>query len=209
MSRLDEERWAGFSARLGADPEIAAAVFRALDGLHAVPRRPYHGLSHVMQTLGALDELTGDQPPAAAELALWFHDAICVPAGDSNEERSAAVLDSIGPSIGVDAATLGDATRAILATKRHREVADEVARLVVDADLSILGQPTDVYERYAGAIRAEYGAFGDAEYAAGRASFLEGLLARNPIFLTGAGVSLYEGRARANIERELSKHRGS
>jgi len=70
VSRRVEERWAGFSARLGADPEIAAAVFRALDGLHAVPRRPYHGLSHVMQTLGALDELSGGAPSVGAELAL-------------------------------------------------------------------------------------------------------------------------------------------
>ena len=98
--------------------------------------------------------------------------------------------------------------RAILATKHDRTPDGTLAATLVDADLAILGAASDVYDRYAADIRAEWSHVPEDAYRAGRADILEGFLARDRVFHTDAGRAAWVGRARDNLTREIRTLRG-
>jgi predicted metal-dependent HD superfamily phosphohydrolase len=74
--------------------------------------------------------------------------------------------------------------------------------VLVDADLSILGAPAEVYDRYAAAVRAEYAHVPADAWRAGRSAVLRSFLDRPAIFHTAAGRGRWEEAARANLGRE-------
>jgi predicted metal-dependent HD superfamily phosphohydrolase len=79
------------------------------------------------------------------------------------------------------------------------------AALLVDVDLAILGQPSDVYTAFAGAIRREYWWVPRERYVAGRGKLLQQFLSRATIYQHDFFHSKYEQQARANIAAELQR----
>jgi predicted metal-dependent HD superfamily phosphohydrolase len=162
----------------------------------------YHVLTHV---LGCLEELNRSRDLAkdadAIRLALWFHDAVWEPGRPDNEEASAALADEALAAGGVPEARRGAVRALILATRHDRTPEDPDARLIADIDLAILGADPDDYDRYERAVRREYGPLSDAAFAAGRAAFAAGLLARPRIFATERYFRRLEAAARANLAR--------
>jgi predicted metal-dependent HD superfamily phosphohydrolase len=94
--------------------------------------------------------------PAEVELALWFHDAVYRTWRSDNEARSAGWAARVLTQGGVEPASILRVQSAILAT-RHAEVElTGDAALVVDIDLSILGQPAGIYGEFERNVRREY-----------------------------------------------------
>ncbi len=77
------------------------------------------------------------------------------------------------------------------------------AGLLVDLDLSILGQPEAVFNRYENEIRREYAWVADGEFARGRSRVLEGFAIRPSIYSTPFFRAKYESAARANLARSI------
>ncbi|HZT63588.1 MAG TPA: hypothetical protein VFA36_10670, partial [Burkholderiales bacterium] len=77
--------------------------------------------------------------------------------------------------------------------------------VVLDIDMSILGEPWERYRRYADGVRAEYvpAAVSARRFAAGRMMFLSRLLGGGAIFHTPEGADRWERAARQNVAREL------
>jgi predicted metal-dependent HD superfamily phosphohydrolase len=162
----------------------------------------YHVLGHVLACLDELDrsrDLAEDAD--AVRVALWFHDAVWEPGRPDNEEASAALADEALAAGGVPEARRGAVRALILATRHDRTPEDPDARLIADIDLAILGADPDDYDRYERAVRREYGPLSDAAFAAGRAAFAAGLLARPRIFATERYFRRLEAAARANLAR--------
>ena len=94
------------------------------------------------------------------------------------------------------------------ATAAHRLAGDLVATpgaaCFLDADLAVLGAEPPIYDRYAAAIRTEYGHLDDAAYRAGRRAVLESLAARPHLYLSGRGRARFDAPARANLGREIA-----
>lgn len=83
-------------------------------------------------------------------------------------------------------------------------------KLFLDADLSVLGGTTEEYDTYAAGIALEYGGlYSREEYCAGRARVLRSFLNRPALYFTDYARDKLEGRARANLERELAVLEGS
>jgi predicted metal-dependent HD superfamily phosphohydrolase len=84
---------------------------------------------------------------------------------------------------------------------------DADAALFLDCDMAILGQPPQEYDRYERAIAQEYAFVPPADYRAGRARFLEKLLASERIFLSERFFAEREAQARENLARALASLR--
>lgn len=190
-----------------------ATMTRVMDGLrnrYAEPHRAYHGQAHIDAMLAGLRQaVTAFADVEAAELAVWFHDAIYDPAASDNEGRSACLmLDQLAGL--ADPALLQRAAIMIRATATHAVpsgLAPDLARdaaLFLDLDLAVLGADPGTYDAYERGIAAEYVPIhGEPRFRAGRHAFLQGLITRPRLFLTDEAHVRLDGPARANISRTL------
>jgi predicted metal-dependent HD superfamily phosphohydrolase len=174
----------------------ARAVAARVVACYREPHRRYHTVEHLGEVLAVLDAAGATTLGAPVELAAWFHDAVYDPRAEAgaNEQASADLSRALLGPVGVPDDTLSETARLILLTAGHTaDPGDVPGRVLVDADLWILGSPAERYRRYATDVRAEYRHLTDAEWRAGRSRVLGALLAR-PV--TAA--------ARANMARELA-----
>lgn len=142
-------------------------------------------------------------------LATLFHDAVYEPLAKDNEARSAVLAhEAIAAEPRLASIDVAAVTSLIEATAHHASFKprdeDDDRSLFLDADMSVLGAPTDVYDAYTRGVRAEYAAVPDEAFRAGRGTFLRGVLAAPAIFLSPFFRGRLEAAARANVARELA-----
>ena len=204
-----ERRWWRFCRALGGgqqERDGARAAFAELDRRYTDPRRRYHGWSHVLACLRELDRVRRScAEPAAAELALWFHDVVYEPGAQDNEQASARLAAEWAVRLGLDEQAAQTVGRLILATRHggpEAELAGDEA-LVADIDLAVLGRASREYRAYARRIRAEYARLPEPEFRLRRAALLSALLRRPALYRSAAFRRRYERKARRNLRREL------
>jgi predicted metal-dependent HD superfamily phosphohydrolase len=182
-------------------PPLDRTVREDLLRRYAEPHRRYHDLRHLREVLDAVDRLAGHADDIdAVRLAGWFHDAVYDPRAGDNEERSAALAHAmLGTPLAEEVARLVRLTA-------HHVVApgDGNGAALCDADLAILGASPERYDQYAADVRAEYAHLSDGTFRSGRAAVLTRLLDRERLYTTATAYDLWERRARANVQRELS-----
>ena len=168
--------------------------------------RRYHGRTHLLAVLEALDLLCAPAtPPRTVQLAAWFHDAVYRGAAGQDEEDSARLAEERLAHAGLPGADIEEVARLVRLTSDHRpEPGDDDGALLCDADLSVLGGEPEPYARYVAAVRADYAHIGDADFAAGRAAVVRQLLALDPLFSTERARQLWQEAARRNLEAELA-----
>jgi predicted metal-dependent HD superfamily phosphohydrolase len=173
--------------------------------------RKYHGRTHLLATLEALDVLTEpEEPPRTVVLAAWFHDAVYHGIAAQDEEDSAILAEERLHDAGLPAADVAEVARLVRMTADHRpEQGDRDGALLSDADLSVLGGEPEEYARYVSAVRQEYAHIGDADFAAGRAAVVRHLLGLDPLFHTQRALDLWLEAARRNLAGELSGRKES
>jgi predicted metal-dependent HD superfamily phosphohydrolase len=201
------QRWLALCDRLGIQGR--ERDFRAvMDGWRSWGRR-YHTVDHLAACLREFDAFAElAVRPAEVEFALWLHDAIYRTWRSDNEERSAAWAARLLEQGGAPADVV-DRVRALILATRHAdgECAGDAA-LVMDVDLSILGQPDGVYAQFEQDVRKEYWWVPRRKYVAGRTAILQGFLARPYIYVWPQFRERYEVRARENLERAITVLRG-
>jgi predicted metal-dependent HD superfamily phosphohydrolase len=77
------------------------------------------------------------------------------------------------------------------------------AALTVDVDLSILGQPSAIYDAFEHAVRKEYWWVPRRRFCAARVRVLRSFLDRSAIFRWPLFRERYESVARANLARAI------
>jgi predicted metal-dependent HD superfamily phosphohydrolase len=148
------------------------------------------------------------QRPGPVLWALYWHDAIYDPRASDNEEQSAQLLEKEAAGL-LSPYDVTFAARLIRATATHTipdglSTADaEDLALFLDLDLSILGAPEDVYDRYEQAIRAEYAFVDEDRFRAGRSAILKGFLDRERLYFTDIAHADWDAAARANLTRAI------
>lgn len=185
--------------RLGGDVTAAKEVFKQLEAAWSEPHRRYHDLRHLAECLQRLTELGHDD---TIELALWFHDAIYVPAAKDNEARSAEWL--MHAKLGIDVTRAAELVRC---TAHHDAPAEGDAALMLDIDLSILGADSMRFLEYDHQIEAEHPNVPHTAFIVKRGRFLAAQLARPRMFNTDLAHERFERRARAQIEGLLASPR--
>ena len=178
---------------------------------YAEPHRSYHGQAHVDTLLeGLVQEAGAMRHRTAAELAVWYHDAIYDPAASDNEDRSAALLlNEMAGLVCPD--VLRAAVVMVHATARHmlppgldEELRADVATFL-DLDMAVLGTDFVEYEAYETGIAAEYvPVYGLQAFRTGRGAFIRGMLARERLFLTERFHRRLDTAARVNLRRAIA-----
>jgi predicted metal-dependent HD superfamily phosphohydrolase len=187
-------------AGLPADLETGAALIEA----YGAPARRYHGLSHLAFLFSEEERLAAQiQDRALVRFAIWFHDAIYLPAAPDNEDQSAAwAQDALkaAPDLAVRVAAL------ILKTKAHGVgAASPDEALFLDMDIAILGAPADTYRAYAAGVRQEYGAVPDGPWLAGRLKFIAAQRALPALFRTLPYRASHGPQAQINLAWEAGE----
>lgn len=194
-------RWGETAGLLGLP--LPAEHLDDLVARYGEPHRAYHDLAHVLDCLRQAREVRACFAAAgAAELALWYHDAVYDPRRGDNEERSAALAAAHLGERRELAAAVGE---LVLATRHDRPPASADAALVADIDLSVLGAPEEAFDAYDRAVREEYRWVPAPLYRRRRREVLRAFLARPRIYATDLFAARLEGAARANLARAVAR----
>lgn len=182
------------------------ALFLDLLDRWSEDHRRYHGCTHLLAVLEAMDLLTDPaDPPRTVLLAAWFHDAVYRGIAGQDEEESARLAQERLTDAGLPAAEVEEVARLVRLTSDHRpEPGDDDGALLCDADLSVLGGEPEPYARYVAAVREDYAHIGDADFAAGRAAVVRHLLELDPLFHSDRARELWLDAARRNLLGELA-----
>ncbi|MDZ7840109.1 MAG: hypothetical protein U5R46_04680 [Gammaproteobacteria bacterium] len=198
-------RFAGLMKRFSLEP-YADELFTLLDRCYGKPGRHFHNLAHIRRCIDRLDEvhdLLDD--PDAAEIALWFHDAIHDPERDDNELRSALLFEERA-GIYLPAQRAESIHSMIMATVHcGASGAGNDARYTADIDLSGLAAPWPEFLQAAEMLHRECGHATGSDFQIGSERFFRRLLSGPGIYLTEHFRTRCEVRARRNIETWLSR----
>lgn len=207
MSALNAERWQQIWRRAIKQAPPAGGYERLL-AMYAEPHRHYHNQLHIADCLKEFDlvrQLAVE--PEAVEFAIWFHDAVYDTRAGDNEERSAKLAEDWLREAGASGAFLNSVRQLVLATKAHDATLHLDAPLLVDVDLSILGQSPERFWEYERAIRSEYDWVEQKIFASKRAEILERFLARPRLYLTAPCFERFEVQGRANLRASIERLR--
>jgi len=194
-------KWHGLLQTWAVDPTLAQQAFEEIVTHYAGPGRFYHTFEHVQNMLETLESLgSPGRNLNAVKLAAWLHDVIYDSRVSDNEERSAEYADRLCQKLSIPDARV--VVSLILKTKTHDAGDDPDAKVLIDADLAVLGANEPLYRTYAQQIRHEYAWVPEPEYRTGRRRVLERFRARPKIYHLLVHL---EVPARRNIDAEIAE----
>lgn len=171
------QRWTKLSSTLGIDSQDAKIMFDTLQKNYSDPTRAYHNKDHLIDCFEMLDQYMNDESTVKPksreilELSLFFHDIIDERNNPTGVDESAALALAFLAKSKNPKYTHPDQiallNKNIMATKYSLPPAADMSldtQLMVDIDLSILGQNADRYQEYTESIRKEYPAVSEAQY---------------------------------------------
>lgn len=209
MNLATPERWTRLW-RAAIKTDGPTRSYERLVEMYSEPHRHYHNLRHISDCLEWLDRFAAlAREPLAVELAIWFHDAVYDTRASDNEECSAQLARVWLAETGAATALVESVAQLVLATQSHDSSLHPDAPLLVDVDLSILGQPEPRFWEYEEAIRREFDWVPAQVFAAKRAEILEGFLARKRLYQTDALFLELEEKARANLQASIRRLKSS
>jgi predicted metal-dependent HD superfamily phosphohydrolase len=179
--------------------------FQQLVAAYSSDDRYYHTLVHIQQVLNSIESLQCDFTNLSAVcLAGWFHDVVYDPQRQDNESCSALYTESILHSLNVPQDLIAEVQRLILLTQSHQvEEDNNNGKILLDADLAILGTSPERYQIYVQQIRQEYDWLSEEAFHIGRTQFLQNMLHRHSIYQTLPMQQTAEAQARINLNREF------
>lgn len=201
-------RWISMLWGLKVNPAEYLGTYYELVERYSKQDRSYHDLGHVAHCLREFESARHlAQSQLDVEIALWFHDAVYDPKAKDNEEKSAELADAFAKSVAPDA--VQNVHRLVIATKHVDVPASIDQQLIADVDLSIFGQPWEVFAKYNAAIREEYSWVEPELFFKERAKVLISFLARPQIYATEFFRAKYEQIARDNLLEAVRKSTAS
>lgn len=188
-----------------ADDSISKHLWNEIVINYCDAGRYYHNLNHLEAIIRELSDVKDNIPHwDTAMFSVFYHDIVYNALRSDNEAQSADKAQLRLNDIGFPKDQTTQCVLQILATKGHNPGDDATTQLFIDADLAILGKPTQAYTEYSENLRKEFFIYTDKEYKAGRKKILKHFLAMDRIFKTEHFYNKYEKQARKNIESELS-----
>jgi predicted metal-dependent HD superfamily phosphohydrolase len=206
-------RWKETLQKLLADYALprAAEHLARFEEAYCEPHRRYHTLTHIEHLLSqfelasdaAGDAVVSRTPSNELLFAALYHDVVYDTNRSDNEEASAQQIGLILEECTAPSPDIDRIQEMIRATKHSGdfENADEETKLLLDADMSILGGTKDTYEEYVRNVRFEYKQVSDELWKYHRVRFLIGCLKSTRIYYS-AYFSRLEKQARQNIADE-------
>lgn len=134
----------------------------------------YHNFDHIVKMLDELKTIELDEyDRLALTMAILYHDIVYLPGMIDNEEMSVEYFKRY--ENGFSEQFIEQVSRLIMATKSHKKNIDKLSDIIIDLDMMILGQSSNIYENYSKKIRKEYGDVPDDKFYPARLKFLKSL----------------------------------
>ncbi len=198
--------WMQLGRKYSSDEQYLQFVWEKVLKQHSAKNRHYHNLNHIWSMINQSNEFEKDlNDKDLIDFSIWFHDIIYKSTKKNNEEESAKFALEVLTKLSFDTDKRQKVYNFILSTKKH-QVLDRTNldnSYLLDFDLSILGKPWVVYEKYIQQIRREYKIYPDILYKPGRKKVLHSFLERETLYFTEKYQSLFEVTARENLSREI------
>jgi predicted metal-dependent HD superfamily phosphohydrolase len=189
-----------------SDIRLVIQLWNEIETNYSNKKRHYHTLTHLENLLQQLLAVkTKIKEWDTVLFTLYYHDIIYNPLKTTNEEKSAEFAENRMQLIAVPQPIIDNCINQILATKKHLLSTDDDTNIFTDADLSILGQPWELYEKYYKQVRKEYALYPDLIYIPGRKKVLQHFLQMQQIFKTDYFFEKFEEQAKENLKKELQK----
>lgn len=198
-------RWAE-TLNLVGSTGAPSSVFEEILTKYQEPWRFYHTLKHLRSGFEVLDHFFKSKVTGQVELALWYHDFEYDTHASDNENKSAEVAsDRITKILQIPLNFAIEVGQLILATKYTAGPSTDQAKILLDVDLSVLGEAPAVFDQYEEDVRKEYSWVPEVDFRNGRREILERFLNPTIYNTTEMRSSLYEVRARENLKRSIEK----
>ncbi|WP_224996573.1 hypothetical protein [Cesiribacter sp. SM1] len=199
-----KESWLKLASHYTRHQDLAEQLWQEIEQAYSSKGRYYHTLQH----LNSLIKLANTHKASVQDIdslnfAIFYHDIVYSPLRKDNEEKSAELAVARMQRLGLSVHQQEHICQQILATKAHTDSPDPDTRLLLDFDLSILGNDWENYLTYTRQIRKEYSLVPYFLYRKGRKKVLQHFLALPTIYKTQQFQDMYEHAAKQNIEREL------
>ncbi|MFD2566907.1 HD domain-containing protein [Pseudotenacibaculum haliotis] len=197
--------WLKLGRKYSDDEQYIESVWKEVKRKYTGKKRHYHNLNHIYHMLRQAKECEAEVDDAeVVSFAIWFHDIIYKSSKKDNEEKSAEFARRTLENTELEKERVDKVYDLILSTKKHEIINPSIDNdFLLDFDLSILGQPWNVYEEYIQNIRKEYSIYPSFLYNPGRKKVLESFLRREVLYFTEKYRVLYEDQARKNLEKEI------
>jgi predicted metal-dependent HD superfamily phosphohydrolase len=190
--------WQAFGA------PVPEGLLEALLAHYAEPHRHYHTQAHLDACLAHFGRVRAQADrPHEVEMALWFHDAIYAIGAPDNEQRSADWARSALLQAGARPDAADRVAALVMVTRHDCAPATTDQALLLDADLSILGQRPAVFDAYERQVRTENGAVPEDFFRRRRQGILQQFLDRPRIYHSAPFFEAFEAQARANLARSI------
>lgn len=198
--------WVELASKYSGNSKLIIQLWEEIAVSYSSEGRYYHNLNHLTFMLGELIGCKAHiQDFDSISFSVFYHDMIYDPLKKDNEEKSAEKALWCLKKLDVPGGIIKKCELQIMATKAHNLTEDTDINFLVDADLSILGEPPQVYELYTSNIRKEYAMFNNSVYREGRIKVLQHFLGMDKIYKTQYFYESQEQQARNNLNRELNK----
>ncbi|MBB4801922.1 putative metal-dependent HD superfamily phosphohydrolase [Flavobacterium nitrogenifigens] len=173
-----------------------------LEKAYSKKSRHYHNLTHLKEMIASFEVYRDKlENPNEILFSIFYHDFVYSASKKDNELKSAEYALAVLPeNVSLNKQLVFD---AICATQQHQQNEIGDINWLIDFDLKILAKDWEDYKIYFQQIRKEYRIYPDFLYKPGRAKALKHFLENEFIFQTNEFRSLYDEKARANIENEI------
>lgn len=183
--------------------------FRELVAKYNGPKRYYHTLDgHIKFCIYTFFEhiMYQVKDPISVLWQLILHDVVMDFYRSDDDVKSAEYAKEFLSKYGVNARVVKKVTKAIIYHDHRQNPHDEDIAFGLDADLFILAQPQDVFDKYESDVRKEYAWVEELTFRKERTEILSNFLNNRPsIFLTSYFKNRYEQQARKNLKRSILK----
>ncbi len=199
-----KEKFLGLIGQYSTDMDYHGACWQEIETQYSAKSRYYHNLEHLEHMISGLEQVkTHIENLDALLFSIYYHDIIYKPTKSNNEHQSTLFFEKRITNTSFDSIPL--CMTQIEATKAHQKSTTHDTNILLDLDLSILGQPPDTYYKYTKKIRKEYRMYPNFMYRKGRKKVLSHFLALESIFKTDFFKNQYEQQARENLNYELNQ----
>jgi predicted metal-dependent HD superfamily phosphohydrolase len=199
-----KETFSNLLNKYTASNQIVSDFWAEIEQHYTAQNRHYHTLLHLENILQQLTLVKNElQDWDTILFSLFYHDIIYYAPKSDNEAQSAALAVKRMSQISVPQTMIDACEKQILATKSYQFAVENDTNYFTDADLSILGQPMELYVVYTKQIRKEYAIFPDFVYNPGREKVLNHFLNMEKIYKTDYFYQKFERQAKENIYAEF------
>ncbi|KRD12685.1 hypothetical protein ASE21_01920 [Flavobacterium sp. Root901] len=198
-----QEKYSELLAKTGFNSNEINTLWFNLEKQYSGKSRYYHNLKHLQEMIELSDQYKNYlQKPDEILFSIFYHDIIYKVTRKDNELKSAEfAVKILNQNSILDKDFIFE---AICATQLHQHDKIEDINWLIDFDLKILSKDWEDYKIYFEQIRKEYRLYPELLYKPGRAKALKHFLENEFIFQTKEFRVLYEDKARANINKEIS-----